>query len=99
MKDLNNRGTLEKTSMGLRLGGLLEMTTTGGGWLRIKVACSYCGGVFERTICNWMSESQRFSKVKGVVLIKVSNLDEYLEKFEERKNKIYRVVDEVIRGL
>jgi len=72
--------------------------TTGRGWLRIKDACDYCS-VSERTIRNWMGEGLRFSKVKGVVLIKANNLDEFLKKFEERKSQVDRVVDEVMRDI
>lgn len=68
------------------------------GWLRIKQACQYCG-IGERTLRTWLSEGLPYSKVKGVVLIKVEKLDQFLKGFEVKENEIDHLVNEVLSDL
>jgi len=68
------------------------------GWLRIKQACQYCG-VGERTLRSWLCEGLPYSKVKGVVLIKVENLDQFIERFAVTKDRVNEVVQEAMNGL
>ncbi len=69
------------------------------GWLRVRDAAKYTG-VSERTIRDWLTEGLSRSKVKGIVLIKVEWLDEWLNRFKVGKDqaeKIDTLVDEVLR--
>lgn len=65
------------------------------GWLRIKQATKYCN-MSERTVYDWFREGLPHSKVKGIVLIKVENLDEFIERFETKENQVDLIVKEVI---
>ena len=48
-------------------------------WLRVKEAQEYCG-VSERTVYNWINnEGLKHSKVNGSILIKVQDIDEFIE--------------------
>ena len=68
------------------------------GWLKAKPASKYAG-VSERTLRTWLKEGLRYSKVRGSILIKVTWLDEYIEKFEETSNDVDRIVTEVLAGI
>lgn len=72
------------------------------GWLKAKAAAEYAS-VSERTIRTWLAEGGlKFSKVGGNVLIRISDLDEYLEGFAVTKDKARRqaaIVDELLRGV
>lgn len=71
------------------------------GWLRILPAAEYCC-VSPRTLRKWLRRGLKHSRVGGAILIKVDDLDEYLERFSETSNKVdemvNRVVREVLRG-
>ncbi|MFH0812843.1 MAG: helix-turn-helix domain-containing protein [Pseudomonadota bacterium] len=68
------------------------------GYLRIRSAAEYCS-ISERTLRTWLKEGLPHSKVKGVVLVKIENLDAFIEQFETRENQVDHVVDEVLYGL
>lgn len=65
------------------------------GWLRIRQACEYCN-VGERTLRTWLKKGLPFSKVHGVVLISVKNLDEFLQHYEVQESKIDKIVKEIL---
>jgi hypothetical protein len=48
---------------------------------------------------TWLREGLSYSKIHGTVLIKVENLDKYLEGFSVKRNEVDRVVDEVLSDL
>ena len=71
------------------------------GWLRVKSAARYAD-VSVRTIYAWFDLGLKRSKVRGIVLIKVEWLDEWLERFEssmDRKAEINGLVNDVLKGL
>lgn len=68
------------------------------GWFRVRDAAKYTG-VSERTVRDWLTEDLAFAKVKGIVLIKVEWLNEWLERQrvgQDRAAKINSLVDEVL---
>jgi DNA binding domain, excisionase family len=68
------------------------------GWLRVKSAAKYCD-ISERTLRTWITEGLPHSKVRGIVLIKTDNLEQFLEQFEIKKNEVDHVVNEVLSDL
>ena len=71
------------------------------GWLRIKFAARYAN-VSVTTIKSWFDLGLKRTKVKGIVLVKVERLDEWLEQFQvdqDKKAEIKGIVDEVLKGL
>jgi hypothetical protein len=71
------------------------------GWFRIKSAAKYAD-VSERTIREWIYRGLKRTKIKGIALIKVEWLDEWLEQFQvnpDQKTEIKSIVNEVLKGL
>ena len=71
------------------------------GWLRIKEAPEYCG-VSEGTLRMWIKDKGlKSSKVRGIVLINVADLDRFIEKYTvfDESQKIEEVVDDVIKSM
>ncbi len=50
------------------------------GYLRPKIAAEYCC-ISERTLREWLKEGLRHIKHRGIVLIKVEWIDEFLSKY------------------
>ncbi|WAC07847.1 MAG: helix-turn-helix domain-containing protein [Thermodesulfobacteriota bacterium] len=65
-------------------------------WLRPKAAAAYCG-VSERTLRKWLSEGLSYSRVHGVILIRVSELNDFIHNFEVKENQVDRITAEVLR--
>lgn len=68
-------------------------------WLRIKDIPDYCG-ISERLAREWLKNGLRYSRIKGVVLIRRETLDSYIERFAVSQNledEIDRIADEVVR--
>ena len=68
------------------------------GWLKIRPSASYCN-MSERTLRGWLKEGLKHSRIKGTVLIKVSDLDQYLKGFAVDGNQVDQLVDGMVRGL
>ena len=68
------------------------------GWLRVKEASVY-SGYSERSIRYFLKEGLRHVRPSSrKILIKREWMDEFLEKFEVREDRVHKVVDEVMRG-
>ena len=67
------------------------------GWLRIKQAAEYCG-VSERTVRSWLKEGLRFSRIKGIILIRIESLDSWLEKFAVNE-KCGEEIDDIVNKI
>ena len=70
------------------------------GWLTIAKAAEYCN-ISKRTITNWINKKGlKVSRVnQKLILIKKTDLDEFLEGFYESNNckdQINEIIDEVI---
>ena len=70
------------------------------GWLRPSDAAKYCG-VSPRTIRDWMKvEGLEYSKIRGIVVIKVEDLDNFLKRnvvTNTIDQDIDRIVNDVLR--
>jgi len=66
-------------------------------WGGIKDSAEYSGrGV--RVIRTWLKKGLRHSRIQGgAILIKFSDIDEFLKKFEVNENKVDRIVDEALK--
>ena len=69
------------------------------GWLRVKGAAEYCS-ISERTFRDWLRQGLKFSRLpSGTILIRISDLDSFLESFAVDENqqaeRIDRIVSEV----
>jgi hypothetical protein len=69
------------------------------GWARITAAAEYAG-VKPRTFRDWLKAGLKHSRMpSGLVLIKISDIDIFLESFTENKNRVDAIVSEVMEGL
>jgi excisionase family DNA binding protein len=70
------------------------------GWLKPKAAANYCN-VGERTLRTWLKdEGLRSSRVRGSILIKISWIDDFIEKHEVGNgDEVDRIVSDVCKEL
>lgn len=71
------------------------------GWCSVKQGASYAV-VSERTFRKWLKDGLRFAKLKtGMIRIKYSWIDEYLEKCETKLDQtdVDKIVNEVLDGV
>lgn len=70
------------------------------GWLRPAAAAEYAS-VSERTVRTWLRDGLRSVRVRGVVLVKVSWLDDFLEAHEQIGGEmdLDRIVNEIVADL
>ena len=66
------------------------------GWLRPNQAAEYCG-ISRRTLYVWFKQGLKFSKVGQCRLIKISDIDEFLERFGTTEREADQLVDEILR--
>lgn len=66
------------------------------GWQRIKAAAKYCG-VSERTFHDWFKRGLPFSRIGGCVLIRCSDLDEFLKGYQVNENVTDKLVESVFK--
>ena len=66
------------------------------GWGKIKPAATYAG-ISERTLRDFLKQGLKHSRLPtGRILIRFSDIDEYLEKFCVDENRVDRIVEEMI---
>jgi hypothetical protein len=69
------------------------------GWGKINSAASYAG-VKPRTLRSWLKQGLRHSRLpSGTVLIKFSEVDDFLKSFSSDENEIDKIVNEAVQGL
>jgi excisionase family DNA binding protein len=69
----------------------------GLGWGKIKETAEY-SGVSPRTVRSWLRKGLPYSRIPGgCVLIKFSDLDEWLKKFNQTGDIVDQVAGEVLR--
>jgi excisionase family DNA binding protein len=78
----------------------VEKNSTGNrGYAKVKEAANYAG-VSERSFRDWLKDGLRHSRLStGTILVAYAAIDEYLERFEVRTNKVDNIVDEVMQEL
>jgi len=69
------------------------------GWARIKEGAKH-SGVKERTFRDWLKGGLKHSRLpSGTVLIKFSDIDSFLEKFQVNEDQIEKIVGETLKEL
>jgi len=69
------------------------------GYARLKNACEYAD-ISKSTLRNWINDGLRYTKVKGITLIKYSDIDNYINQFSGDPGiKSSAIVDDVINDL
>lgn len=68
-------------------------------WLKPAHAAKYCD-VTTKTFRGWLKDGLKFSRLKsGHILIKKTNIDEYLQGFEVAENEVDQTVNRIINSL
>jgi excisionase family DNA binding protein len=76
---------------GEHFGGCLTVK----GWGKVKTACRYVD-VSERTFRKWLTQGLRHSRLpSGTVLVRYSDIDEFLESFSVNNEKVEKIVTAV----
>jgi excisionase family DNA binding protein len=69
------------------------------GWGKIKPAAKYAG-ISERTFRDWLKVGLPHSRLpSGTILIKYSDIDEFLKRFEVMKNQADEMVEQILSEL
>jgi hypothetical protein len=69
------------------------------GWAKIKRAAKYAD-ICERTMREWLKQGLKHSRLStGTILIRYSDLDDWLESFAVDIDQVDQIVDEVCRGI
>ncbi len=72
------------------------------GWLRIKDVSEFCH-VSQRTVRSWIKkDGLKISKIHGIVLVKIENLNRFLEQYAEMDNaqsELNNIVNDVLREI
>ena len=68
-------------------------------WLKVIKAAEF-SGVSERTFRNWLKGGLKFSRLpSGHLLIRTTNIDEYLNQFETTEDVIRAAVDKALTAM
>ena len=69
------------------------------GWGKVKAAAKY-SDVSERTFRSWLKQGLKHSRLpSGTILIRYSDIDEWLEGFSVNDNQIDEMVEEICENL
>jgi len=69
------------------------------GWGKVKTAAKYAD-VSERTFRSWLKQGLKHSRLpSGTILIRYSDIDEWLESFSVNDNQIDEIVEEICEDL
>ncbi len=67
------------------------------GWLRPEQAAVYAS-ISRRTLYTWFEQGLKYSRIGAVRLVKIENMDAFLEGFEKRTDTD-KIVDDVVKEL
>ena len=70
-------------------GGTLQHMT---GWAKIREARQYAGGVSEKTLRSWLKMGLPYSMPGGIILIKHSDIDAFLEQYQVRDHAVDKIL-------
>ncbi|MBW2662954.1 MAG: helix-turn-helix domain-containing protein [Deltaproteobacteria bacterium] len=65
-------------------------------WGKVKTIAER-SDVSSRTVRTWLKAGLPYSKVRGTILIKFEQLDNFLESYSVSDNEIDSIVEEVLR--
>ena len=67
------------------------------GWGKVKDGFEYAG-VAEKTFRGWLKEGLKHSRLpSGRILVRYSDIDEYLKRFAVTESEIDKAVNEILR--
>ena len=66
------------------------------GWLRPDQAAKYCN-ISRRTLYAWFRQGLKYSKIGQCRLIKVSDLDAFIEQFATTEDQADKLVEQILR--
>ncbi len=67
-------------------------------WLKPAQGAKYCS-VSLKTFRSWLQDGLKHSRLKsGHILIKISNIDEYLQRFEITESAVDRFISDILEG-
>ena len=69
------------------------------GWAKIKPAAEYAG-IKERTLRGWLKNGLRHARLPtGTILIKLTEVDAYLEGFSGKESEVDKITSEIMKEL
>jgi excisionase family DNA binding protein len=69
------------------------------GWAKIRQAATY-SGVSVRTFRPWLKKGLKHVRLpSGTILIKFSDIDDFLSKFAVNENEIEQLADEIMQEI
>lgn len=69
------------------------------GWGKVKAAAKYAG-ISERTFRDWLKQGLKHSRLtSGAILVRFSDIDDWLEGFKVNDDNVSKIVDEVLADL
>jgi len=66
------------------------------GWLRPDQAAAYAS-ISRRTLYCWFKQGLKYSKIGQCRLIRVTDLDAFIEQFSTTEQEADKLVDEILR--
>ena len=69
------------------------------GWGKVKAGAQYAG-ISERTFRDWLKQGLKYSQLpSGTILVRFSDIDDYLERFSANDDQVDKIVNEVCEEL
>ena len=69
------------------------------GWGKVKASAQYAG-ISERTFRDWLKRGLKYSQLpSGTILVRFSDIDQYLERFSANDDQVDRIVKDVCEEL
>ena len=69
------------------------------GWGKVKAVAQYAG-ISERTFRDWLKQGLKYSRLpSGTILVRFSDIDDWLEGFTVNDDQVSKIVDEVLADL
>ena len=68
-------------------------------WGKVKAGAQRAG-VCERTFRDWLKQGLKYSRLpSGTILVRFSDIDEYLERFAVNDNQVDQIVSETLKEM
>jgi len=68
------------------------------GWAKVKTAAQYAS-VSEKVFRGWLTEGLKHSRLtSNRILVKFSDIDEYLARFSVTESKVQKMVNKLMEG-
>jgi hypothetical protein len=68
-------------------------------WLKVKEASKYAG-ISPRTFRSWLGKGLCYTKLpSGLILVKTDWVDEFLDQFKTKNDKLNRIAQSILKDL